>query len=601
MRIIFFFLLFTVSSYAQNNNQKTAYQYYVNGDYDKAIAIYEELNSRQLSTNIYSTYFISLCNLDRFSEAEKLAKKFYTKYPTRLNYLADIIISQIKQKNEKKSDNYLKKLFKKISDKNSQVVQIANRFQSFSMYQIALDIYEKSQAISGAIQYDLQIAQLYALLGKEELMIKQYFNFLLRNPNKKKVVFTSIQRFLNNNGIKNENNYLIVKKALLKTSKLHPDRADFNEMLIWFFMQNKQYKSALNHVVSLDRRSGNSLSSIYDIGETLLDLEKYPLSIQAFDYIISKGFKSNLYIDAHINKLYALTKSINENSEDIKSIDQKYSQIIDEVGVNRYSILLVSNYAHFKAFYLNDLISAIDILDDVMIMSTIDKLDLAECKIQYADIMLLSGNIWDALLFYSQVEKDFKEHPIGHKAKFKRAKIAYYQGDFTWAQAQLDVLKSSTSKLIANDAMDLSLLITDNYALDTIDIPMIQFAKADLKAFQKKSDIALLTYDSVLVNFQGHDLSDEIYYRKANIYLLNNNFDMYIKMLEIIIDQFSYEILIDDALFDLATFYDEKLNNKEQAAKYYQELILNFKGSIFVAEARERFRILRGDNLITEK
>ena len=601
MRIIFFFLLFTVSSYAQNNNQKTAYQYYVNGDYDKAIAIYEELNSRQLSTNIYSTYFISLCNLDRFSEAEKLAKKFYTKYPTRLNYLVDIIISQIKQKNEKKSDNYLKKLFKKISGKNSQVVQIANRFQSFSMYQIALDIYEKSQAISGAIQYDLQIAQLYALLGKEELMIKQYFNFLLRNPNKKKVVFTSIQRFLNNNGIKNENNYLIVKKALLKTSKLHPDRADFNEMLIWFFMQNKQYKSALNHVVSLDRRSGNSLSSIYDIGETLLDLEKYPLSIQAFDYIISKGFKSNLYIDAHINKLYALTKSINENSEDIKSIDQKYSQIIDEVGVNRYSILLVSNYAHFKAFYLNDLISAIDILDDVMIMSTIDKLDLAECKIQYADIMLLSGNIWDALLFYSQVEKDFKEHPIGHKAKFKRAKIAYYQGDFTWAQAQLDVLKSSTSKLIANDAMDLSLLITDNYALDTIDIPMIQFAKADLKAFQKKSDIALLTYDSILVNFQGHDLSDEIYYRKANIYLLNNNFDLYIKMLEIIIDQFSYEILIDDALFDLATFYDEKLNNKEQAAKYYQELILNFKGSIFVAEARERFRILRGDNLITEK
>jgi tetratricopeptide (TPR) repeat protein len=215
--------------------------------------------------------------------------------------------------------------------------------------------------------------------------------------------------------------------------------------------------------------------------------------------------------------------------------------------------------------------------------------------------MLLSGNIWDALLFYSQVEKDFKEHPIGHKAKFKRAKIAYYQGDFTWAQAQLDVLKSSTSKLIANDAMELSLLITDNYALDTIDIPMMQFAKADLAAFQKKYDIALLTYDSILVNFQGHDLSDEIYYRKANIYLLNNNFDLYIKMLEVIIDQFSYEILIDDALFDLATLYDEQLNNKEQASKYYQELILNFQGSIFVAEARERFRILRGDNLITEK
>ena len=598
MRIIYFFFLFTASTFAQNNNQKLAYQYYINGDYDKAIIIYDELNTSRLSINTYSPYFISLCNVDKFPEAEKLAKKFYTKYPDRLNYLADIIISQFKRGYIKKSDYNLKRLYKKMTGQNSQTIQIANRFQSFNMYNQALEIYNRSQLINSNFQYDLQKAQLYAFLGEDKLMIDQYLDFLLRMPNQKKIVFTTIQRFLDNNGIKNENNYLLVKKSLLKMIKLYPQRVDFNEILIWFFMQDKKYKLALSQVISLDRRTNNALTNIYDIGETLLNIGKYKLAIEAFEYIIERGFNSNIYIDAQINRLYALTKSIEDKSKDVKIIDNKYSEVIAEVGVHRYSVLLLSNHAHFKAFFLNDLKSATKILEEVMKIKLIDRLDLAECKIQYADVMLLSGNIWDALLFYSQVENDFKQHPIGHKAKFKRAEIAYFQGDFTWAQAQLDVLKSSTSKLISNDAMKLSLLITDNYDLDTIDIPMMQFARADLLSFQKKYEVALLSYDSILDNFKGHDLSDEIYYRKANIYLANNDLDNYIEMLELIVKEYSYDILIDDALFDLAKIYDYKLNNDEKAREYYQQLILNYQGSIFVSEARERFRILRGDNLI---
>ena len=598
MRIIYFFFLFTASTFAQNNNQKLAYQYYINGDYDKAIIIYDELNTSRLSINTYSPYFISLCNVDKFPEAEKLAKKFYAKYPDRLNYLADIIISQFKRGYIKKSDYNLKRLYKKMTGQNSQTIQIANRFQSFNMYNQALEIYNRSQLINSNFQYDLQKAQLYAFLEEDELMIDQYLDFLLRMPNQKKIVFTTIQRFLDNNGIKNENNYLLVKKSLLKMIKLYPQRVDFNEMLIWFFMQDNKYKLALSQVISLDRRTNNALTNIYDIGETLLDIGKYKLAIESFEYIIGKGFNSNIYIDAQINRLYALTKSIEDKSKDVKIIDNKYLEVIEEVGVHRYSVLLLSNHAHFKAFFLNDLKSAKKILEEVMKIKLIDRLDLAECKIQYADVMLLSGNIWDALLFYSQVENDFKQHPIGHKAKFKRAEIAYFQGDFTWAQAQLDVLKSSTSKLISNDAMKLSLLITDNYDLDTIDIPMMQFAKADLLSFQKKYEVALLSYDSILDNFKGHDLSDEIYYRKANIYLANNDLDNYIEMLELIVKEYSYDILIDDALFDLAKIYDYKLNNNEKAREYYQQLILNYQGSIFVSEARERFRILRGDNLI---
>ena len=600
MRVIIL-LLFTLSSFAQNNNQKIAYQYFINGDYDKAIVIYEELNKSNLSVNIYSPYFISLINTNNFSTAEKLAKRLYSKNPQRLNYLVDVIVSLKKQEKVNKFVFNLKKLYWKLDGRNSQTIQLANRFLSFEMYDIALEVYEKSSKINNLFSYDLQRAQLYGLLGENEMMVNQYLDFLLNNPNQKKVVFSNIQRFLDNNGIKDFNNTNIVKRSLLNIIKKYPDRYDFNEMLIWLFMQNQQYKLALQQVISLDRRNQNSLSKIFEITEKLLDLEKFKLAIEGLDYIISKGFNSELYITSHINKLYAETKILNNKNEDLELINSKYNSVINEVGKNSYSILLLSNYAHFKAFYMKNLEDAKIILEDAMKITNADPTEIAECKIQYADIMLLSGNIWDALLFYSQVEKDFKENPIGHTAKFKRAKIAYYKGDFTWAQAQLDVLKASTSKLISNDAMDLSLLISDNYNLDTIDQPMMQFARADLLFFQQKYDEAILTFDSILTLFNGHDLSDEIYFRKYKIFSAKNDTESSVKMLEKIINDFSYEILIDDALYSIAKIYENKYNDNAKAMDYYQKIILDHEGSIYASEARNRFRFLRGDEINEEK
>ncbi|MDC1025231.1 hypothetical protein OAR04_04830 [Flavobacteriales bacterium] len=600
MRVLIL-LLFTLSSFAQNNNQKIAYQYFINGDYDKAIVIYEELNKSNLSVNIYSPYFISLINTNNFSTAEKLAKRLYSKNPQRLNYLVDVIVSLKKQEKLNKFNFNLKKLYGKLDGRNSQTIQLANRFLSFEMYDIALEVYEKSSKINNLFSYDLQRAQLYGLLGENEMMVNQYLDFLLNNPNQKKVVFSNIQRFLDNNGIKDFNNTNLVKRSLLNIIKKYPDRYDFNEMLIWLFMQNQQYKLALQQVISLDRRNQNSLSKIFEITEKLLDLEKFKLAIEGLDYIISKGFNSELYITSYINKLYAETKILKNKNEDLEPINSKYISVINEVGKNSYSILLLSNYAHFKAFYMKNLEDAKIILEDAMKITNTDPAEIAECKIQYADIMLLSGNIWDALLFYSQVEKDFKENPIGHTAKFKRAKIAYYKGEFTWAQAQLDVLKASTSKLISNDAMDLSLLISDNYNLDTIDQPMMQFARADLLLFQQKYDEAILTFDSILTLFNGHDLSDEIFFRKYKIFSAKNDTESSVKMLEKIINDFSYEILIDDALYNIAKIYEIKYNDNAKAMDYYQKIILDHEGSIYASEARNRFRFLRGQEINEEK
>ena len=601
MRLLLVFMLISSFAVAQQSEQQLAYQYYVNGEYTKAITIYEELNEVRFSIAYYIPYFASLLNTEDYKSAEKLAKKVAKIYPRSLNYQLEIGIAQEKSGNKKRANRTFSKVYEALDGQQSQAINLANTFRRYEMYEQALNVYLLAEKGNDKSNFGTQKAQLYAHLGKVDLMIAEYLNELKRNPRQKQTVMAQVQRFLNNDGIKSERNYQLVKKQLLPFVRSEQERSDFSEMLIWLFMQNAQYEMALRQAKALDKRTNADGEGVYDLGESFLDKKEYELAVKAYDHVLEKGKNNFLFVNANINKLYALTKSLSEQQKQVDVLDEVYQQVIADLGENRNTVLLLSNYAHFKAFYLHDLVAAEQILTNAMAIPQIEKTDLAECKLEYADVMLLIGNIWESLLYYSQVEKDFKENPIGHEAKLRRAKIAYYQGDFDWAQAQLGTLKASTSKLIANDALDLSLLIIDNLNLDTSTIAMQTFASADLLFYQQKYEAAIVKYDSVLTAFPGHTLSDEIYMQKAEIYKQLNNTEMVVKMYEKITTDWDYDILADDALYQLAKLYDTTLKDKAKAMELYEKILLEHNSSIFVAEARKRFRSLRGDNLNEEK
>ena len=601
MRLLLVFMLISSFAFAQKSEQQLAYQYYINGEYTKAIIIYEELAAERFSVAYYIPYFASLLKTEDYKSAEKLARKLAKIYPKSLNYQLEVGIAQEKSGNQKKANYTYSKVLKKLTGQQSQTINLANTFMRYDLYDAALKVYIQSEKINPKASFGTQKAQLYAHLNKVDLMIEEYLNELKRNPRQKKMVMSKVQLFLNNDGIKSEANYQLVKKQLLPFVRGEQGRTDFSEMLIWLFMQNAQYKMALIQAKALDKRTSADGEEVYDLAESFLDKKEYQLAVQAYDYVLGKGKRNHLFVDANINKLYALTKSLSEQQKELNVLDATYIEVISDLGKNRNTVLLLSNYAHFKAFYLHDLSSAEQILNEAMALPQISNTDLAECKLEYADVMLLVGNIWESLLYYSQVEKDFKENPIGHQAKLRRAKIAYYQGDFDWAQAQLGTLKASTSKLIANDAMQLSLLIIDNLNLDTSFIAMRAFASADLLNYQQKYEEAIVKYDSVLTAFPGHTLSDEIYMRKAEIYMQLNNTDLAIQMYQKITSDWGYDILADDALYRLAKIYDNTLADKVKAMELYEKILLEHNSSIFTAEARKRFRILRGDNLNQEE
>jgi len=293
-----------------------------------------------------------------------------------------------------------------------------------------------------------------------------------------------------------------------------------------------------------------------------------------------------------------LTAGYDFSQEELLSLEADYIDLLSEFGRIPTTVHPMRDLSHLYAFYLHDLEKASEILEEIVEMPGVSANDKALCKLDLGDFYVLDDEVWDATLYYSQVDKDFKEDYLGELARFKNAKLSYYNGDFDWAQTQLSILKASTSELISNDALDLSIFIIDNLGLDTTMVTMQKFAQADLYIFQNKFEKAFSLLDSLDAAFPGHTLTDDILYRRAEIETKRKDFTKAAQYYQQIIDDFPTDILADNSMFFLGELNENYFDNKEAAMQFYRTLMIEYPGSLYTVEARKRFRKLSGDDFI---
>ena len=378
------------------------------------------------------------------------------------------------------------------------------------------------------------------------------------------------------------------------------------KLLSWFYLINNDYESAFIQIKALDRKLNKDGEELLSLGLTALNNNDFNIAIMCFDEVLEsthsmeRNFKAkNLRLKAIKNKLTSGTRITTKELEELKS---NFLQILSQLdqASNSFSITkrkheLLKELADLEAYYLRDVNSAKVHLNNAMNLKGIREKSKAQLKLQLADFLVLENNIWEASLMYIQIEKQFKNDPIGHIAKFKNAQVYYFAGEFDWCQAQLEVLKASTSKLIANDALELSVLITDNYNMDTSEKAMKLFSYGDMLSNQYKFKEALTVYDSVFENFKDHSLSDDILLRKAKVLINMHQYDSAIFQLNLLEKNYPNSILIDNVLFLIATTYEDKLGDLELAKSYYRKILFNYPGSLYVVDARNRFRKLSGN------
>ncbi len=593
--LVYIFFAFAGLSqvFAQDVNLALAKQFITDGEPQKALDIYQKL-FKQNNEQYFGPYVNCLLGLKKFEDAENVSKRMMRKHPEDHQYVIMLGTAYTQQGDIDKADALYDDLIRNLPPDQGEIAMLAAQFYQNSNIDYAIKIFQQGRKLlHNDALYAYELINLYRYKRDKAALTDEYLNFLPANPT-----------FLNQaenalSGIyEGPADYDILRIALLKRIQKDPQQTIYVQLLTWQFLQQKQFDQALNQEIAMSRRQNDDGSNVFELCRTLNSNEAYDEAIRGYEYLISKGKDQPYYIPAKIELIN--TKNLRVTSgkytqEDLQSLQKDYIDLLNEFGKNSSTAFAMQKLANLEAFKLHDLANAQKLLDETVKIPGIKPSLLASCKLDLGDVSLLNNKPWDATLLYSQVDIDYRNTAIGQDAKYRNARLAYYTGDFTWAKGQLDVLKAATSELIANDALNLSLLISDNIAADSTGAALKMYARADLLIFAEQPEKAMKTLDSIDVKYPANTLSDDILMAKARIFIQQKDYEKAVTLLKKIADDYGSGLWADDAVFMLGDIYENHLQDKEKAKTYYQKIITDYAGSLWINEARKRFRILRGD------
>lgn len=604
-RLVVFFWLFSLSLSAQESTDQQLAQYYFSReDFEKALPYCQKVFQKENSKFTFNRYYECLLKTKKEKEAEKVLKKQVDLFSDELPYkvlLADFYETYEEPKSAQK---IYQKLIEENASSSIRILELYALLKSKGKTALSFQLLEQGRKqLKDTYPLHLQFADYYASQKLTEKMIDEFLDLLEIKPEQMEQIQASLANYIDFTQDNNPSGE-ILRNALLDKVQRKKGDIIYDEMLMWFYTQKRQFALALNQAQAMDKRTKGDGSRVFDLSNLFVQNKDYALARKGYEYLIKQGQGYPFYFQAEQSILHTrfleITEQRNFTQEAISQVITEYNSSLTRIGKTISTLNLIKELAHIQAFYANNADSAIVLLESTLKLPGISGIQVAEIKMLLADIYVLKDDIWEASILYMQIDKDYKFETIGFEAKFKNARIFYYDGDFKFAQSQLDILKESTSKLIANDALKLSLLITDNFGLDSNYTAMRQFAHADLLLEQHQYKQAFQLYDSIAFAFPYHGLNDEILLRKAQAYQQQGQWQDAVALLDKLMLNHSEDILADDALFQLGSIYENHLNDKEKSIECYKKILFKYKGSLYGVEARKRLRFLRGDKLDAE-
>lgn len=582
------------------SDEQLAIQFYQSRDFAKAAELFERINDSRPSYYIYQYYLMSLIEIQEFGKAEKLVRKNLRAEPDAPRYLVDLGYISYRNGNGDRARKYYEEALKKLTPSQQSVFDLANAFLMKGENEYAIRTYLKGrQLMNFTYPFGFELAGVYERMGDFKSATEEYLNLLETNDTYLNTVQDRIQMLLSFD-VNNEKNE-ILRKVLLSRSQKNPEKVVYAQLLWWYSIQQKDFNLALIQAKALDRRLKEQGEKLVQVANLAVSNQQFEVALSAFQALIDKGASSPYYNYSRrewINTKYRKVLSTpSPSGKDIEDLTGSMVRELKTSGETSENIVVIRNLAHLEAFYNDRPDSAIALLNRALHLPGATIEEKAYCKLELADIELFTGEVWEATLHYQQVYLDFKNDVLGQEAKFRNTKLSFYIGEFMWAGAQADILKSATSKFISNDAMALSLLISENLDPDSGTVALEQYARADLLDFRNKPGLALLSLDSILNGFSDHPIFQYVYYKKALIKMKQGMYSEADTLLAAVFRQYPDGVLADEALMRRGELNQKQLNNRELAMECYREILDKYPASIFIPEARRQYRILRGDNI----
>lgn len=587
---------------AQNvNNQrqldeKLAREFYYKKDYEKARDIYKSLYDNFGNVGYFNQYADCLILTGDYEAAEKAYKAFLKKNQKNWKSHVDLAYVYQQQGENDKATKYLNKVLKDVPENKNSIIEVSNLLRTRSFNDVAISLFNKA-AKNPNINYNfyLEKAYTYNSMLDFENATECYLLYLKENPDQYENVKSRLRVMMmyDINGNVND----VIRMALLRKTQEEPDNEEYSSLLMWFSLQQQDYEMALTLLKALDKRGkGDFENDIVNIAQIAYDNKQYDISIDAYNYILKKHKEGVYYVDATVGLIESEYAQAVANGSHDKGFYEKLSGRIDnalsEMGYSKETISLITIQAEILAFELGQFDEAKALLNNALEVNLSPR-NKAELKMKLADIYLFTDEVWEATLLYSQIEKALKNEPIAHEARFKNAQLRYFIGEFEWANASLNILKSATSKLVANDAMTLSLTISDNLEYDTIGLRRL--AKADYYIYQHRYVLANQMLDSVVAYNPNEVSLPSAFYRKAKIAMNEGDYGLADSLYKRVYEGYADSYIADEALIEDALLLENQLNMKEEAMECYSKLFDYYTASVYVAQTRKSYRRLRDE------
>lgn len=575
-------------------NEVLAKQYFDDGDFEKAVKLYENLHDQNPANPQYTDALVSCYQqLEQYDKAEHVLNILILKNGDNPSpaLLVDLGYNFKLQGDDAQAQEQFSKAMQYLEKRPTYAYTLGRKFQEYTLIDEAIATYEKAMEINSGLDMNFQIARLYGEQGNMEQMFTAFVSILENETMPFARIVRSIEEFVSTDAT-NENN-IILKKLLLKKSQTEP-KIVYNEVLSWLFVQQEQFNMAFIQEKAIYKRTEEtSLERIIDLANTAKEQGFYTEAKSMYTFMLNESTDNEIELLAKFSLLDIKLKQ--DYSNILEEVYHDFEELITAYPADDNSIFLHIRYADFLAFDYGKEADAIAYLKNILNSKMLNNYSEGAVKMKLGDILILQERFNEALIYYTQIQRSLKNDVISQDARFKVAKASFYKGDFKWAETQLDVLKSSTSQLIANDALELKLLIADNSLEDSLQTALKLYAKADLLAYQKKNTAAIDTLDIILTQHKGESIEDEALLMQAQLFVKQGEYDKAVSNYEKILAFFSDDILADNALYYLSKIYLEFKHDPEKAKTYLEKIIFEHQDSIYFTEARKTYRELRGD------
>ena len=569
-----------------------AKQYFQDGDYDKAVIFYEKLVDANPRRSDYVEGLVACYQqLERYGDAEALLLEKVGQAPALPTYFIDLGHNYTLWGQGEKAEGLYQQAIQKIGENPNLGHSVGQRFQKYTLLDHALQAYAQAMELRPELNFGFLMAKIYGEQGNIERMFGSYLKLIWEGRTSRSNVLREIDNFIS--GDPEGANDVLLRRLLLKNAQQSPDIL-WNELLSWLFVQQKQYASAFGQEKAIYKRAqGSTMDRMGSLGDLALGDGDLPVAKEIFSFMVERGEDPVTRLDAQLQLIDMELAGIPQKGT-LEKVGGQFKALESEYGRQGRTLQLQMAHANFLCFHKEAPEAAIALLKESLELP-MPQVVKAYVQLALGDILVYDRRFNEALILFTKVQKSMKNDVLGQQARFKVAQTSFYKGDFDWALGQLKVLRGSSSQLMANDAMQLSLLISDNSVEDSTRTALGKYARADLLAYQNKESEAIAVLEDILQNHKGETIEDEALLRQAQLWEKSKNYESaefnYLKIVEF----HPYGILADDAHFALGELYREPLEQPEKAKAHFEKILLGHQDSYYFPQARKNFRRLRGD------